>query len=149
MPGMRRLMLAPAPVCLIWAGVVLGVDLVGAPAPFSVGGLERPLALAVNRAAFETLKHLEWALAAVSLVLVAWTRPGRVVALGLALALGALALQSLWLLPELSARTDLVLAGRELPPSPVHALYGVAELIKVLSLLVAGLAGLSPVSRTV
>jgi hypothetical protein len=55
---------------------------------------------------------------------------------------GALALiliaQSMWLLPELSARTQQIIAGVEPPPSYAHGAYSILELSKLLLLLYLG-----------
>ena len=39
--------------------------------------------------------------------------------------------QGAWLIPELSARTDIILAGGEPPPSYAHAIYSTLELAKI------------------
>lgn len=145
--GIRRQLLSPAPLCLIWVGLIAGVDLIAAPAAFTVPGISRELALAVNRLTFETLNRAEWVMAGLTLILVLWTRPRRRVVVPFVLALSALALQSLWLLPELSARTDLILAGEELAPSRIHGVYGTLEVIKLLGLLTAGLLSIPRLTR--
>jgi hypothetical protein len=51
--------------------------------------------------------------------------------------------QGAWLIPELAARTDIILAGREPPPSYAHAIYSTLELAKVAVLLFLGVRSLS------
>ena len=46
--------------------------------------------------------------------------------------------QGAWLIPELSARTDLVIAGTEPPPSIAHAAYSTLELAKLCLLAFVG-----------
>lgn len=46
--------------------------------------------------------------------------------------------QSMWLLPELSARTQQIIAGGEPPPSFVHGAFSILELSKLLLLLYLG-----------
>ena len=46
--------------------------------------------------------------------------------------------QSMWLLPELAARTQQIIAGTELAPSYVHGTYSILELSKLLLLLYLG-----------
>ena len=46
--------------------------------------------------------------------------------------------QSAWLLPELSRRSLQIVSGVEPPASPVHAIYGVLELVKLALLLYLG-----------
>ena len=47
--------------------------------------------------------------------------------------------QGVWLIPELSARTDIVVAGGTPPPSAAHAIYSTLELFKIGLLTVLGL----------
>lgn len=143
----RRRLLSPGPICLIWFGLVAGFDFIAAPAPFGVAGLERELALAVNRAGFEALNRIEWVLAGLTLVLALWTKPRRGVWMALTLVWAAVLIQSLWLLPELSARTDAILAGETLAPSSAHGLYGGLDVIKLLALIGIGLTSLRWVMR--
>jgi hypothetical protein len=51
-------------------------------------------------------------------------------------------LQGTWLLPELAARTEIILAGGEPPASYAHAFYSSLELIKIGVLLFVGFASL-------
>ena len=60
---------------------------------------------------------------------------------------GALALivvaQGAWLIPELAARTDIILAGGEPPASYAHAIYSTLELAKIAILLFVGVRSLA------
>ena len=51
--------------------------------------------------------------------------------------------QGAWLIPELAARTDIILAGGEPPPSYAHAIYSSLELLKIGLLLFLGLRSLA------
>lgn len=98
------------------------------------------MALAINRAGFETLNRSEWVLAGLTLILALWTKPQRSIWIALILVWAVVLIQSLWLLPELSARTDAILAGETLPSSAAHGLYGALDVVKLLALLGAGLS---------
>jgi hypothetical protein len=50
--------------------------------------------------------------------------------------------QGLWLIPELSGRTDIILAGGEPQDSYAHAIYSTLELIKIGLLLYFGFSAL-------
>ncbi|NNF40750.1 MAG: hypothetical protein HKN64_05175, partial [Woeseiaceae bacterium] len=54
--------------------------------------------------------------------------------------------QGVWLIPELAARTALIIAGSEPPPSYAHAIYSSLELLKIGLLLFFGFSTL-PASR--
>jgi hypothetical protein len=135
-------------VLLLWAGVVIGVSFLAAPAKFDAPSLTLPVAIEVGREEFGTLNLVELALVAASLALAAWARPGRMVWLGLGLASLVVVLQWLWLLPVLDARAQIVIEGATLPPAPWHAIYVAVECVKVLALLAAGWLALLATSRS-
>ena len=123
---------------MLWAGVVIGVSFLAAPAKFGAPGLSLPVAMEVGRREFGTLNLAELSLAVVSLALAAYARPERAVWLGLGLAVLIVLLQWLWLLPVLDARAQLIINGETPEPAPWHALYVGAEVVKLLALLVIG-----------
>ena len=123
---------------MLWAGLVIGVSFLAAPAKFGAPGLSLPVAMEVGRREFGALNLAEIALAVVTLALAAYTRPERTLWLGLAVAAVIVALQALWLLPVLDARAELIIRGETPQPAPWHALYIGAEVAKLLALLVIG-----------
>ena len=56
--------------------------------------------------------------------------------------IGWVAAKALWALPVLDRRTELVMTGAQIPPSPVHDVYVVCELIELVILLAMGFATL-------
>jgi hypothetical protein len=137
----RRLALARCALgalIMLWAGVVIGVSFLAAPAKFDAPGLGLPLAMEVGRREFGALNLAEIALAVVTLALAAYARPERTVSFGLGLAAVIVFLQWLWLLPVLDARAELIIRGGTPEPAPWHALYIGAEVVKLLALLVIG-----------
>jgi hypothetical protein len=123
---------------MLWAGVLIGVSFLAAPAKFGAPGLSLPIAMEIGRREFGALNLTEIALAVVSLALAAYVRPERAIWLGLGLAALIVALQWLWLLPVLDARAELIIQGGTPEPAPWHALYIGAEILKLLALLVVG-----------
>jgi len=128
----------PAWVCLIWFGMTAGISLLATPVRFSAATITRPVALDVGQVVFAALNKAEFVALIILLVLVRVSGKARELWAGC----GALALilitQSMWLLPELSARTQQIIAGGEPPPSYVHGAYSVLELSKLLILLYLG-----------
>jgi len=128
----------PAWVCLIWFGMTAGVSLLATPVRFSASTITRPIALDVGQVVFAALNKAEFVALIILLVLVRVSGKARDLWAGC----GALALiliaQSMWLLPELSARTQQIIAGVEPPPSFVHGAYSILELSKLLLLLYLG-----------
>ena len=123
---------------MLWAGVVIGVSFLAAPAKFAASSLTLPVAMEVGRQEFGALNLAEIALAVVTLAIAGYARPERTVWLGLGLATLIVLLQSAWLLPVLDARAELIIRGETPGPAPWHALYIGAEVVKLLALLVIG-----------
>ena len=146
MPVIRRIrnaFLNPAWVAFTWVGMTVGVSMIATPVRFSAESITRPVALDVGRVVFSALNKAE--LLALVLLLVVVRVSGRsrnLWAWCSVLALIVVA-QGAWLIPELAARTDIILAGREPPPSYAHAIYSSLELAKIGVLLFLGVRSLS------
>ena len=123
---------------MLWAGVLIGVSFLAAPARFGAPGLSLPMAMEIGRREFGTLSHAEIVLALVALALAAYVRPERALWLGLGLAALVVLGQWLWLLPVLNTRAELIIQGGTPEPAPWHALYIGAEIAKLLALLTTG-----------
>jgi hypothetical protein len=123
---------------LLWAGVVIGVSFLAAPAKFMAPDLSLPVAMEIGQREFHTLNVVETGLALVVLALAALARPGRTIWFGAGLAAVLVVAQGLWLLPVLDARAEMIIGGGTPPDAPWHALYVVAELLKLLVLLATG-----------
>jgi hypothetical protein len=135
----RNALLNPAWVCFTWAGLTIGVSLLATPARFAAETITRPVALDVGRVVFATLNKVEMgALVALLVVVRLSGRSRNLWAWCSALALIVVA-QGVWLIPELSARTDIVVAGGTPPPSAAHAIYSTLALFKIGLLTVLGL----------
>ncbi|WGF86410.1 DUF4149 domain-containing protein [Marinivivus vitaminiproducens] len=130
---------ALGPLAWVWTGLVLGVSFFATPIKFQAASLARPVAFEVTGVTFAAFNRIEIAAAIVLLAAALLARRPLVIAL-CAAAAAIVAVQAAWLLPELLQRVELVQAGQELPPSPVHALYSGAEIVKVAALVVTGLA---------
>jgi hypothetical protein len=122
----------------LWAGVLIGVSFLAAPAKFAAPSLSLPVAMDVGRHEFGVLNLVEIGLAIAVLALAALARPARTIWLGLGIAALIVAAQTVWLLPLLAARAALIIQGGTPPPAPWHRLYAGAELLKLLTLLVTG-----------
>lgn len=128
----------PAWVCFVWFGLTAAVTLLVVPAIFTAGSVTRPVALDVARSIFLALSKAEFVLLILLLILVRVSMRAR----QLWAYCGILALimiaHAAWLIPELSARTDSILAGVEPAPSVAHAAYSITSLVKLLLLLAVG-----------
>ena len=139
----RSALLNPAWVCFLWVGITVGVSMIATPVRFTAETITRPVALDVGRVVFAALNKVE--LAALVLLLLTVRVGGltrRWWAICAALTLIVLA-QGAWLIPELAARTDIIISGGEPPASYAHAIYSSLELTKIGLLLYCGFASLS------
>ena len=126
-------------VVLLWAGMVLGISFLESPVKFTAPTLTRAVGLDVGRHVFQAFNKVEiaWALAGVWLALAG--RPGRRIAVPIALAVLFLLVQTFFLLPALDRRTGMIIAGQTPPPAPYHLLYIALEVGKLLALAGAGI----------
>ena len=140
----RNALLNPAWVCFLWAGITIGVSMIATPVRFTAQSISRPVALDVGRVVFAALNTAELAMLGALLIVVrvaGLTRQWWGICAFLTLIVLA---QGVWLIPELSARTDIVISGGQPPQSYAHAIYSSLELAKIAALLFAGFAALRP-----
>lgn len=138
----------PAWISFIWFGMTAGVSLLATPARFGAPTISRPVALDVGRVVFATLNKAE--LIALIVLLATVRLSGRSRELWLPVFALALVLltQSIWLLPELAARAEMIVAGVEPAPSIAHAAYSVLELAKLALLAWLGFGALAAAARS-
>ena len=124
----------PAWICFTWFGMTAGVSMLATPVRFTAETITRPIALDVGRVVFTALNKAEFIALIILLVIVRTsprTREYWVFAFALAF---ILLTQAVWLIPELSARTDIIISGGEPPASIAHGAYSTLELIKLVLL---------------
>jgi hypothetical protein len=124
----------------LWLGLLLGVSFLATPVKFLAPSLTLPVALNVGRQTFAVFNRVEWVLIALlAVLLIAGTRTSAAVA-GFIVAAAVTSAQTFWMLPVLDARVSIIMAGGQLPPSSLHNIYLVAEVIKLLALLVLSMS---------
>jgi hypothetical protein len=139
----RNAILNPAWVCFLWVGMTVGISMIATPVRFTAASITRPVALDVGRVVFAALNKAELVALVLLLLIVRiadLTRKWWAFCAILALIVVA---QGVWLIPELAARTDLIMTGGEPPPSYAHAIYSSLELIKIGLLLFLGFSALA------
>ena len=130
-------------VTFCWLGMVLAISFIEAPLKFSAPGVTLPIGLGIGRLVFQVLNIIELCWAAVLVIMVVVGRPSVVAMVGSAVAVVILLIQLLGVRPRLTKRSDKVLAGEDAPRSRAHLVYVGAESIKVIGLIVAGVAFLA------
>jgi hypothetical protein len=127
----------------VWLGMVLAISFLEAPLKFRAPGVTLPIGLGIGRLVFRALNAAEAVLAIVlAIALVAAPSPAPTVAAA-ATPVGALLVQLVAVRPALSRRSDAILAGADAPRSHAHYAYVGLEVVKVVGLIVAGIALLS------
>ena len=119
-----------------------GVSVLSTLARFSAPTVTREVAIDIGRVTFTALNKAELIALIVLLVVVRLSNRARRWWAICALLTLVLIAQSVWLLPELSARAELIVAGIEPAPSNLHTSYSVLEMTKLAILLVAGFVAL-------
>ena len=142
-PSLKNAIANPAWVCFTWFGMTVGISLLATPLRFTAPTVTRAIGLDIGRVVFTALNRAELvALILLLIVVRASGRSNKWWAIAGALALIVI-LQSAWLLPELAARAEMVVAGIEPPASRLHAVYSTVELAKLALLLFGGFYALS------
>ena len=117
--------------------------MIATPVRFTAETITRPVALDVGRVVFAALNRVEFGALLLLLIVVRLSgRSNELWAWCSVLALIVLA-QGIWLIPELAARTDVILGGGEPPQSYAHAIYSTLELGKIAILLFLGFRSLA------
>ena len=125
-------------VAFVWSGMVLAISFIETPLKFRAPDVTLKIGLGIGRLVFRALNSAEVVLALVLVSAVMVDNPSRNVAITGAVAVSALLVQLAVVRPRLKRRSDLVLAGANVPRSHTHYLYVGLELIKLSALLATG-----------
>jgi hypothetical protein len=137
----------PAWLSFTWFGLTAGISLLESPARFAAPALSRVAAIDLGRVVFALLNKVELLALALLLVIVRLSGQGRRFWAECALLTLIVIAQSVWLLPELAARSLQIVAGADPAPSFAHGAYATAELIKLALLLSLGFRALAPLGN--
>lgn len=143
-----RLRQLSAFIGLIWLGMILGVSFVATPLKFQAPSVSLEIGLDIGRLVFGVFNKIEIVLAFLMVVLVLMSKQmdGFIIALGTACL--ALAAQSIWLLPVLVGRIELIMQGQPLQASGLHTIYVGLEVLKALALAAYGYRNIMSVKRS-
>lgn len=124
----------------VWLGMVLAISFLEAPLKFRAPGVTLRIGLGIGRLIFRALNTLELLFAVIiTAVLFTHHTPDKL-NIAITVAIGALLFQLVVVRPWLSRRTAEVLEGDEGERSRAHFAYVALELVKVVALVVAGVA---------
>ncbi|KXK06992.1 MAG: hypothetical protein UZ17_ACD001000309 [Acidobacteria bacterium OLB17] len=102
-------------VSFFWAGMIFAISFLEAPLKFRAPGITTGLGLGIGKIVFKALNRVELVLAAVMLgILATYPTFAAWQAYLFAFVAIVLCLQTVWLLPALSRRADIVISGEKL-----------------------------------
>lgn len=121
---------------LLWIGFVSAISFMEAWLKFQAPNVTLTIGLGIGRLVFGMLNKVEWVLALVALVSILLGKKPRLAGSDswLLIAILILATQTIWLLPALDTRAELLIAGKKVPASNLHFYYVGLEVIKVIFL---------------
>lgn len=121
----------------LWLGFIGAISFMEAWLKFTAPGITLTLGLGIGRIVFHALNRVELILAILLITSFFYFKEPLKQYRNLLLLIPILILvfQSLWLLPVLDSRTELYLQELPVPPSNLHFLYILLEILKSLGLL--------------
>lgn len=125
----------------VWVGFVCAISFMEAWLKFRAPGNNLQLGLGIGRLVFNALNKVEIVLAIAIIINIIfskqpyndWSNIFFLIASGIVL------LQSIYLLPALDQRAEIIISGGNVAPSNLHFYYVGLEFIKVISLLIFGI----------
>jgi hypothetical protein len=126
-----------------WVGLVVGISFIEAPLKFRAPGVTTPIGLGIGRLVFKVVNGVEVAIAVVLVATLILGIGDQAAAAALTAAVVVLAVQLLAVRPALTRRSDAILAGEDAPRSGAHHVFIALEAIKLVTLLVGGVAALA------
>jgi hypothetical protein len=136
-------------VIFIWTGMLLGISFLEAPLKFQAPNITLALGLGIGRLVFGALNKIE-IFFCVSLIILSFiTDSFKSIIYWFGIVTIILIIQTLWLLPALDARAQLVIDGGMPSKDSPHIYYVIGELVKLISLIVLGLKFFSQTIKTI
>lgn len=125
----------------LWLGFVGAISFMEAWLKFRAPGITLPLGLGIGRLVFHALNIVEWVFL-IGILVNLYLRHGfayQPFYLWLIIPSVILVLQTLWVLPVLDARAEMHIQGELVPPSKIHFVYVLFEILKVSCLITFGI----------
>ncbi|MEM9078756.1 MAG: hypothetical protein AAGC43_17070 [Bacteroidota bacterium] len=125
-------------ITFVWVGMVLGISFLEAPLKFQAPNITTELGLGIGKLVFSALNKIEISFSILLLVFL-WRGKFAIKSMYLYAGIfGIILVQSIWLIPVLNQRADVIISGQEVSPSFHHIAYVIIEVIKVVLLITAG-----------
>ncbi|WP_027391457.1 hypothetical protein [Aquimarina latercula] len=128
----------------VWIGFVCAISFMEAWVKFQAPGITTSLGLSVGQVVFRALNRVEVFFSFQIIVLNILYKKNRLRFIKdfIFIPVIILVIQTLWLLPALHIRANIIITGNNLPESNLHFWYVILELIKVVFLFAYGIKSL-------
>ena len=125
----------------MWIGFVGAISFMEAWLKFQAPGIDVPLGLGIGKLVFRALTIMEWVfvLCIINEFLFKRSKFFSRNKLTFFVAVGIVLLQTVWLLPVLNIRAEMVIAGQNPGESILHFIYVGFEIIKLICLFLFGI----------
>ena len=122
----------------LWLGFVCAISFMEASLKFRAPGVTLPIGLGIGRLVFNTLNKVEWIFLLVILSDLLISKEPLFLSNKIAYYIPVILLfiQTIWLLPALDARADILIQGGVIESSNLHVYFVGMELVKVISLFI-------------
>lgn len=127
----------------IWIGFICAISFMESWLKFRAPGMNLQLGLSIGRIIFSALNKVEWFLALTVITTFILSKPDELIttrAIGFHMSLLILTIQSIWILPSLIERAELYNYIENIPHSSIHSQFVIAEVIKLISLIIFSLS---------
>jgi hypothetical protein len=125
-------------IIFLWIGFVCAISFMEAWLKFQAPGVDLKIGLSIGKVVFKALNKVEWGLCftlCISLFLMKLNIADYKYYL-LLIPIIILCVQTIWLLPLLESRANAIIQNQTITQANYHIYFIVAEVIKVLSLLI-------------
>lgn len=135
----KALPIAIVAITFIWSGMICGISFLEAPLKFQAPGITLELGLGIGELVFGMLTKIEMVFSLLLIAFLSLKQAKRKTWLLFLLPILIVIIDNALLMPILDERITLIRGGVEPPPSSAHWWYVALELIKLFSLLYAGI----------
>jgi len=124
----------------LWIGFVCAISFMESWLKFSAPGITMTLGLGIGKLVFHALNKVEWLFALIMIVCLLTSKHlmMNIISKIFLAPFCILLLQTFYLLPELDERSLLLIEEKQVAPSYLHLFYIIAEVVKVICLILLG-----------
>lgn len=126
-------------ILYVWAGMLIGISFLEAPLKFQAPNITLPLGLGIGRLVFSALNKIEILFAVCGIMVCFFIKVSSRFWVLYTIILALLLLQTVWLLPVLDDRAEIIINGGIPPEGSPHIFYVAGELVKLILLITLGI----------